>query len=173
MKIKDLIGKVILDIKSEITDYKYDGSIPLEHSDSVIVLENGKLIRIPYKFDIELEDEVEIVKSISEKHKSLFKINEENTILNKVKNVFSNNENNKIIDKNRDHIVNKKITGILFQGDDCSPELDNCVLEIDNNYLISEIVISPKGTGHTGVWVFTSKNDLYKKFGTHFIKLEN
>jgi len=156
MKVKDLIGKVILDIKSEITNYEYDGSIPLEHSDSVIILENGEFIRIPCKFEIDLDDEVEIVESISEKHQSL----------------FSENKNSKIIDKNRDNIVNKVITGILFQEDDCSPELDNCVLEIDHNYLISEIAMSPKGTGHAGIWIFTSKTDLYRKFGENFLTLK-
>lgn len=172
MKVKDLIGKVILDIKSEITDYEYDGSIPLEHSDSIIVLENEKFIRIPDKFDIELDDEVEIVDIISEKHQSLFNTNERNNVLSQLKNVFSKNENNKIIDKNKENIVNKVITGILVQGDDSATELDKCVLEIDNNYLISEIVIAPNGTGHTGIWIFTSKTDLYRKFGDNFLNLK-
>lgn len=156
MKVKDLIGKVILDIKSEITDYEYDGSIPLEHSDSIIVLENEEFIRIPDKFDIELNDEVDVVKSITEKHQSL----------------FDGIENNKIIDKNKDNIVNKVITAILIQEDDNFPELDKCVLEIDHNYLISEIIMSPKGTGHTGIWIFTSKTDLYRKFGQNFLTLK-
>ncbi|MBO9703476.1 MAG: hypothetical protein J7604_24930 [Sporocytophaga sp.] len=49
MEIKDLIGKKIVDLISTVSEFEYQGGIPLEKSDSFMVLDDGHFIRFPQK----------------------------------------------------------------------------------------------------------------------------
>lgn len=50
-------------------------------------------------------------------------------------------------------------------------ERTQCIIEVDTGYLISEKMKAPKGTGHTGIWVFTSLKELTEKLGSGFTKI--
>lgn len=164
MKTQELIGKEIENILMEIKNFEYDGSIPLEESNSSILLNSGEIIQIP---DTE---NVLVKKTISSQQKSIF-YTKPKFFFSKFFQLFS--DDYMLSKKNELHIKGKKIVGIYkYSEENIDFDLiDKYILELESGYLISEKTISPKGTGHTGIWIFTSKNDLTNKMGADLIKI--
>ncbi len=81
---------------------------------------------------------------------------------------------NHLINQNTKNIKGKKIKAI-YQYDngfsDKNREWEKCIIEMESGFLISEETLSPKGTGHTGIWVFSSKEDLKNKIGDGLRKI--
>lgn len=118
-------------------------SYGLDKADSFIVLEDNLTIGIP--FDI---DEVVWERDLNIEAKSIF------------------------ADKKNDEIVSikgKKIIDFLKYRDNT----DKVILELENERFITEITIAPNGTGHAGLWVFQSKDELEKRYGTDYKKLSD
>jgi hypothetical protein len=168
MKIENLIGKKISSIKMEVKDFLYDGSIPLEESNSVIILESGEIFKIPFQYSQKIELDSDTTKNqvnllLHEKHDKKRK--------SFVSNFFpkSQSKEEKLISQNIKMIKGKKIIGVYQYNEE--DVLDKWIIEIETKYLISEISIAPKGTGHAGIWIFKSKDELSAKFGSSFQKI--
>ena len=168
MKLEELIGKKIKDIKTEIRDYAYDGSIALEESHSHIILETEEVFEIPFNNS----EEVELELASPENLKSIFDDDIKKSFFDKIINYHS--ENQKLIKRNTENIKGKEIIAI-FQYDKGfsknNREWDKCLIEVESGFMISEKLISPKGTGSTGIWIFTSKEEVINKIGKGFRKI--
>lgn len=165
MKIKELIGKKIKEIKMEIRDFNYNGSIPIAESNSIIILETGEIFKIPYNNSID----VEICSNITKNQKSIFSKRSNLSLLNRILEFISSAQQLK--NKITKNIKGKEIISVYQYENGFSEinrEWDKCLLEIESGYIISEKSLSPKGSGQAGIWIFSSKDDLLKKIGGGF-----
>ncbi|MCT4639495.1 MAG: hypothetical protein N4A72_17455 [Bacteroidales bacterium] len=167
MELRNLIGKKISDIRIEVKDFPYDGSIPLDESVSHIILDSNEIIEIPYlNSNCFLLEE-----ALSKNQKTIFEENGNKSILHRL---FFQSDSDNLITRNTNNIKDKEITAI-FQYDslysDKGREWDKCLIQVESGFLISEKTISPKGTGQAGIWIFTSLEDLTTKIGSGFRKL--
>ena len=156
----------------EISEYEYDGSIPLEESNSVIVLETGEIFGIPDAYSNIQEYEVDTHNTISENQSSIFTDIGEESLFETICGHFS--ETKRLIKRITRQIRGKNITAIYkfdSQRSDKGRGWDNCLIEVESGFLISEKIMAPKGTGHAGIWIFSSKDDLVKKIGSGFRKV--
>jgi len=171
MELRNIIGKRIRDIRMEIKDFPYNGSIPLNESLSHIILESNKIIGVPYidSNNLLLEE------TVSGSQKTIFEesSNSNRFRFRKLLSSFQS-DSNRLIARNTKNIKDKEITAI-FQYDsgysDKDREWDKCLIQVESGFLISEKTMSPKGTGQAGIWIFTSLEDLTLKIGGGFRKL--
>ncbi len=167
MKTEELVGQKIRDIRIKTSPYEYEGSIPLRISEGVIELENGFVFSLPFRFS----DEVEPINNPNYKGTSIF------ILPGFISRLFNTQGLNiKVIRRNIKNIQNKKITGIykFIETDEINSYSEigqRIILEMETGFLIGEIEMAPMGTGHAGIWIFTSIGDLEKKFGKGFKKV--
>jgi len=155
MELKELIGKKILDIRFEIKSVDYEGSISLEQSFSEVILESGEIIDIPYNG----YEKLILNESPAPNQKSIFSVK-----------LFSDSG----IHRNANNILGKKITAVYQYPEGFSSknrEWDKCIIELETGFLFSDVIMSPQGTGHAGVWIFTSLDDINKRIGTGYTKV--
>lgn len=164
MKLEELIGKKIADIRMQIKDYNSNGE--LESADSVVLLESGEIFEIPQKN----ASRIKLLPKINKQQKSIFGLD------NFLKKIFAPSvQNEKVVKRNIKYIKGEKIIAIYqyeTQDDetDWNELEDKMIIEVESGYLISEIEMASRGTGSAGVWIFTSKEDLKEKFGADFVK---
>lgn len=161
MNIEELVGKWIVDIRMEVKDFEYDGSILLEESNSSIILSTGEIFEIPFRN----ATTVELKTSIPNKQKSIFQTNKPTSFFSNLTSFFSDD----LTKRNTKKVQGKKIISIYHYDE--NERLDNCIIEVESGFLISEISMAPKGTGHASIWIFTSKNDLRKRMGKGFTQI--
>ena len=165
MKPSELIGKRIADIKDKVE--KYQSSNELLSSGGIIKLESGEMFRIPYRDD----DIINLIKNDSFGHNSIF--NEGNFF----KRLFSKVKyNRKIANRNKREMKGKAIVAIYqfeeAKDDDDWNELEErMIIELETGYLISEVGMSPFGTGSASLYVFKSKEELEGRYGQTLIKM--
>lgn len=155
MELKELVGKKIHDIRFEIKSVDYEGSISLEESFSEVILESGEIFDIPYNGD----EKLILHESPNPNQRSIFPVK-------------SSSESR--IHRNASNIIGKQITAVYQYTNSFSSknrEWEKCIIELETGFLFSEVIMSPQGTGHTGVWIFTSLNDLNKRIGTGYTKV--
>jgi hypothetical protein len=151
VNIEALIGRQITDIQIAIKKVEYEGSIPLEESFNYLILDEGEAIEIPYS----QSEHVWVEEELPEDLKSIF-----------VDNYGTPNPN--------PQIVGQKIIGIYHYYSGFTAirrEWDKCLIELESGFFISDKTMSPMGTGHAGVWIFSSKTDVERKIGGGFKKL--
>lgn len=81
-----------------------------------------------------------------------------------------------IAKRNKRNLKGKKIVGIYqFEeakdADDWNELEDRMIIELETGYLISEVGMSPFGTGAASLYVFKSKEELENEYGQKLLKL--
>jgi len=151
MKLKSLIGKEIEDIRVIV---KYE-SYGLDFADSFIVLKGNIVIGIPWidgEESIENEDDLIWERTLPPEASSIFE-GKGNEKLKKLK--------------------GKKIINCLYYTDSENGfiQAEKAFFELEEEKFITEITAAPNGTGHAGLWVFYSKEELEKRYGTNYRRL--
>jgi len=165
MKPSELIGKKIADIKDKIGSY--DSNNELLISNGIIKLESGEIFEIPYR-DTE---KLSLVKSDKFGYDSIF--NEDGFF----KRLFSRKKyKEEIAYRNKNKMKGKKIVGIYqfeeAKDDDDWNELEErMILELETGYLISEVGMSPFGTGAASLYVFKSKEEIENRYRQKLLKI--
>lgn len=165
MKPNELIGKRIADIKDKIGSY--DSNNELLTSNGIIKLESGEIFEIPYRDS----EKLSMVKSDKFGYDSIF--NEEGFF----RRLFSRKKyKEEIARQNKNKMKGKKIIGIYqfeeAKDDDDWNELEErMIIELETGYLISEVGMSPFGTGGASLFVFKSKEELDSRYGQKLLKI--
>jgi hypothetical protein len=145
MKLNEVIGKTITDIR--VLSRMQDGW--LDTADCFLVLEKNLIIGIPFTLSEEGDDEV----WIREPEKS-------------TESIFKPKKWWQKKHKNAD-VKNSRIIDILSYHD----ESQRAFILLDNGKLITEISMAPHGTGHSGLWVYNSLQEVENEFGRDPIRL--
>lgn len=143
MKLKDLIGKKIVDVLVRHEPEPHG----LDKADSFIVLDNGVTIGIPFGTD----DQDAWIAEPDQLAVSLFK----------------SSKWWQTKDKNTSDLKNRKIVDVISYPE----STDKAFILLDNNKLITEITVAPHGTGHAGFWTYNSLTEIENKFGDTYIRL--
>ncbi|MFK7933489.1 MAG: hypothetical protein AB8G22_08260 [Saprospiraceae bacterium] len=165
MKPKELLGKKVADIKDKIGSY--DSTNELLTSNGIIKLESGEIFEIPYRDS----EKLTLVKSDKYGYDSIF--NEDGFF----KRFISRKKYKvEISRRNKNKMKGKKIIGIYqfeeAKDDDEWNELEErMIIELETGYLISEVGMSPFGTGGSSLYVFKSKEELESKYGQKLLKI--
>jgi hypothetical protein len=164
MNIKSLIGKEILDIRSKTSGFEYEGSIPLQQSQSQILLYSGEVFELPYHGTTKIYTEE---KPIYEKH-SILKIQPLNRIhsflLKKFPHFFSLQ-----ISELEALIIGRKIMNV-YQIEEEDSFLNKVIIELDNGTLFTERDLSPMGIG-AGIMIFETKEKFDKQYNETLIEI--
>lgn len=116
-------------------------SYGLDKADSFIILRDNLIIGIPFDIDEDVW---------------------ERDLDKEAKSVFADKRNNALVS-----IKGKKIIDFLkFMNNE-----DKAILELEDEKFITEITTAPNGTGHAGLWVFQSRQELEKRYGTDYKRL--
>ncbi|MBX7155730.1 MAG: hypothetical protein U0Y96_16350 [Candidatus Kapaibacterium sp.] len=141
MKLKDLIGKRIVDILIKLESEPYG----LDKADCFIVLDNGKTIGIPFGVN---DDEA----WTRELHKNAV------SVFNQPK--WWQAYNKPVLE-----LKDTIIVDIISYPDNWP---DKSLLLLDNKKLITEVLVAPQGTGHAGLWWYNSLADVENKYGNKY-----
>ena len=162
MKISELIGKKIADIKDKIESFD---SNELLISNGIIKLESGKTFEIPYRNS----ETLFLVENPKIGYTSIF--NEDGFF----KKLFSKRKYDKeIASRNKKAMKGKIITVIYqFKKEGVNNLAGKMIIELESEYMIGEVEASPFGTGAAGLYIFTSKEELEKEHGEKLTKIKN
>jgi len=142
LKTNELINRSITEIRLMVSDFEYDGSIPLEEAQIQLKLDNEMIINFPIYYDCELD-------VLSKFDTSLEKV-VPRPFLSRLTN------QNDIIDK----IRGQQIVSCFNMDDDFVNEI--CGLELENGSMIMKGPISPMGTGHASMYMFRNWKSMKK-----------
>jgi hypothetical protein len=175
MLLREIIGKKITNIYVDIHTMEGEEYRWLEQAECFIELDHDLIFNIPFSFNDDI-----LIKPLNKNAESLFKdlsnipvfhINKEKKSISKLNGMYVKKGNN-IFSRIKDllirnyrlskaykpykleyqenklkHLQNRTIVDFLYDKDSS----DKGYIELDNGYIITEIVVSPKGTGLAGL----------------------
>lgn len=152
MTTEELLDKKIVEIRCEVSNYEYEGSIPLEVIDVELKLSSGEIISYPHlpKGELDLKDKF---------NPKLKKVYPPNLISTWFKSPT-------ILSK----LMGQKVIGIWSIEDDLEIA-DMCSIQFQNGYYLTKGVMSPIGTGGADLFLFKSEEELKNKYDTKIIRV--
>jgi hypothetical protein len=145
MKLKDLIGRKIVDILVALEQEVYG----LDKAECYLVLDNNFSVGIPFGIDDEEVWRREPDKSAV----SLFR--EKKWWQTKEKNILP--------------LKNSTIVDIISYPESS----EKSFFRLDNGNVITEVTVAPHGTGHAGLWRYSSFKEVQDKYGDRYTSLTN
>ena len=158
MTIKDVIGCKIEDIYQKIEFENYG----LDRGDCIIELDNGNLIEIPYRLNLDFDENI-IVKNFDEEFSSILKNTQHQNWLSRF---FHSKEESPI----RKCLMNKKIVNLIYYLDEFTFTSDYIFLVLENGYIISKTTTAPNGLGIVGLNIYDSEEQLQLRHGIDEIR---
>lgn len=149
MLLKDIVGRKIKDILVSRKPQVHG----LDEADGFIVLEDGLVIGFPFYADNEETVWIREPKSNAE------------TIFWRNNRLFFWQKQ----DPKLDGIKGCKITGFLGYEDD---SFYKAYIELSSGKLLTEVVMAPHGTGHAGIWIIDSIQQLEESRGKDYKRLQ-
>lgn len=152
MTAKQLLNKKIVEIRCEVSNYQYEGSIPLEVIDVEFKLSSGEIISYPHLPEGKLYPKGKF----NPKFKKIYPQNLISTWF-----------------KSPSHLSKLKgqiITGI-WSIEDNLEIINMCSIQFQNGYYLTKGEMSPIGTGGANLFLFKSEEELRNKYNTKAIRI--
>lgn len=153
MTAKDLLGKYITEIHTQISESSNSGFIPLEFIEVEMKLFTGELVFFPDHPEV---NNIEL-DQIKDGLRKVFP----------ARGTFGFTKKKSMFDK-LDH---KKIIGIWQIDDDFAEEI--CALEFINGYFLVKGPMAPIGTGNADLFLFESKSIMQRRFPNKIKKIHS